>query len=382
MNVELMELNQRKNSILKFLDKENFDGLLVLDSFNMFYLCNFYHVTTERPIVYFIHKSGGTLLFVPSLEEEEALGLPNVDSVKTYFEYPGKFDIIDWVCNEIKALYKDTNKVAADNLSLSMYRKFQNKFSFVDESNVLYKMRLVKSDLEVEYLKKAGTYGDFIVDHGFKIIEPGRTEIDVLFDMQSATINKMIKDMGKIIYVPGGPASGLIPSGKRTALPHALPSAKVIEKGDTMILSCGANVHGYRVECERTCFVGEPDAEKIKAFEVMREAQEMAIDLMKIGIRCSEIDKEIMKYIIDHGYGKYIRHRTGHGKGLCTHEAPWIDEGDDTVLQKGMVLSSEPGIYIDGFSGFRHSDTIVVTDDKPLIVTAYPKDLESLVKLA
>src|SRR5699024_2028324 len=113
--------------------------------------------------------------------------------------------------------------------------------------------------------------------------------------------------------------------------------------------------------------------------QVMTTAQQMAISVMRPGMSCAEVDAIALDYIREAGYGKYLLHRTGHGKGLEEHEAPWIDEGDPTILKKGMVLSSEPGIYMEGFSGFRHSDTVVVTDDQPLVLTKSSKSIDDLI---
>lgn len=134
----------------------------------------------------------------------------------------------------------------------------------------------------------------------------------------------MIDELDEVIYVPGGPVGALLPTGWRTALPHGLPSNRKVEKGDTVMLSCGANVKGYRTETERTCFVGEPSKDKIKAFNVIYQAQKLATTMMVPGKSCSEIDRTVMDFIRENGYGDYIRHRTGHGKGLGEHETPGL----------------------------------------------------------
>jgi len=138
----------------------------------------------------------------------------------------------------------------------------------------------------------------------------------------------MVQELNEIIYVPGGHAEGLIPSGERTSLPHALPSSRIIQKGKTIIFSCGENFKGYRTECERTCFINGPDGLRKKAFNVMKDTQALGISLMKPGNICSDIDKQILDFIRKMGYGDYIRHRTGHGKGLEEHEIPWVEIGD------------------------------------------------------
>ena len=379
MIISKEEIGRRTGLIAKYLNNEGIDGFLVFDSYNIFYTCGFYHVPTERPVVQFVHSSGKSLLFVPQMEEEEASKLLVNGDIKVYFEYPGKFNILDWILKEIKDTFSSVKNIALDKADYRAYKKIQDSMEAVAVSDFIYDIRMIKSEEEISYLKKSAIYSDFIVDYGIHILQPGRSEMDLLSEMEKATVKKMLAELGEIIYVPGGPAGGLLPSGRRTSLPHALPSAKIVQASDTVLLSCGANVKGYRTECERTCFVGEPAQEKIKAFEVMRKAQEMGISLMKPGITCADVDRQVLSYIRESGYGQYIKHRTGHGKGLCEHEIPWVDEGDSTVLRPGMVLSSEPAIYMEGFSGFRHSDTVVVTNNEPLVLTQYTKKLEDLV---
>jgi len=269
--------------------------------------------------------------------------------------------------------------VAVDQVGLTAYQRLCDLFPNVSVEDMVFPSRIIKSDEEVTMLTASASYSDYIVGAGRAMLKPGVTELGLLNRMIVQTVDKMIEDMGEIIYVPGGPAGALVPSGPRTAMPHALPSARVVQENESMLLSCGANVCGYRTECERTFFLGSPSKEWRKAFEVMRRAQAMGIALMQPGAVCEDVDKQVLDFIRAEGYGDYIRHRTGHGKGLEEHETPYIAIGDKTVIQPGMIFSSEPGIYIEGMSGFRHSDIIWVSKDGPVVLTQYPKDLDSMI---
>jgi len=110
----------------------------------------------------------------------------------------------------------------------------------------------------------------------------------------------------------------------------------------------------------------------------MLKAQEAAFKALKPGAKCSTVDKATAKVFKKAGLSKLMRHHTGHGLGLEGHKPPWIDIGNNTVLKPGIVVSCEPGIYEPGFSGFRHSDTVLITEDGAEIITYYPRDLESL----
>lgn len=371
---------QRVEYIQDYLAKKDLSGLFVFNPYNIYYMTGLFHFPTERPISIFIPQNGEPVLFIPIMEIEEAHNTPFKD-IRHYFEFPGLKNPYDWMVEETKKSFPAIKRVIVDSVSHSLFKQLEEKLASASlkVDTIVHEMRLIKDDLEIEILRTAGIYSDFIVEAGIQLARPGISELELLQEMTNRTLNKMIEELHEVIYVPGGPAGGLVPSGIRTAMPHALPSAKKLARGETQILSCGANVGGYRTECERTCFIGDVSTRQEKVFKVMATAQQLALEAMRPGKTCAEVDAIALDYIRKEGYGDYILHRTGHGKGLEEHEAPWIDAGDQTVLKPGMVLSSEPGIYIEGFSGFRHSDTIIVTESEPLVVTNFPKSLDQLI---
>ncbi|MFD1038413.1 M24 family metallopeptidase [Virgibacillus byunsanensis] len=380
-HLPMSSYKKRVDRVQNHLVEKGTSGLFVSNPYNIFYMTGLFHFPTERPIALFVPQKGEPIFFIPIMELEEAKRVTIFKDIRHYFEYPGPIHPIDWMVDEIKGEYSNLSNISLDSGSHELFTQIKERFNGVSISfdSIVHTIRLTKDSEEIELLKNAAIYADFIVKSGMDIAEPGISELELLQEMSNRTLSKMVFDLDEVILVPGGPAGGLVPSGDRTAMPHALPSAKKLQKGETQILSCGANVGGYRVECERTCFIGDVSQEQEKVFNVMAEAQQMAIEAMRPGMTCAEVDSVALDHIRKAGYGKYLLHRTGHGKGLEEHEAPWIDEGDHTVLQPGMVLSSEPGIYIEGFSGFRHSDTVVVTDNEPLILTKFPRSIEELI---
>jgi Xaa-Pro dipeptidase len=138
-------------------------------------------------------------------------------------------------------------------------------------------------------------------------------------------------------------------------------------------------VSGYGAELERTMIVGEPTGEQEKYFKLMLEARRVALENIRPGARCSDVDRAVRKFFKEKGLEKHWRHHVGHGIGLEYHEAPFLDIGDNTELKPGMALTVEPGIYVEGLGGFRHSDTILVTEDGYEKLTNYPEELEELI---
>ncbi|MGM0420620.1 MAG: M24 family metallopeptidase [Bacillota bacterium] len=378
MKIPKEELNRRKVEVVNYLEAEDLDGLLLTDPYNLFYMLDFFFVPTERPFYCLITRSGQVLVAAPNLEKE-AGELEIVDDIFTYFDYPGRPDLYNWIIKSFKELEPGLKRIAVDTISLGLYQIFKKELESIENSKLIYKLRLTKTEVEAERLRTAAKYADFIVGVGAENVQTGISELELLDLMQSRTLQKMIAELDEIIYVPGGPCGGLVPFGKNTSLPHALPSNNRLQKGDALILSCGANYRGYRVESERSFFFGKPSDHLLEAFTVMKEAQALGLELIKPGVTCAEVDNQVLDFIRDAGYGEAIRHRTGHGKGLQEHEDPWVEGGDETVIQAGMVLSCEPGIYLEGDAGFRHSDTVLVTDSGVEVLTRFSKDIEDLI---
>jgi len=143
-------------------------------------------------------------------------------------------------------------------------------------------------------------------------------------------------------------------------------------------MHAGADVGGYSCELERTMIVGKPTSKQKRYFNVMVKAQEAAFKTFKPGVKCSDIDKATIDVFEKAGLMPLVKHHTGHGLGLEGHEPPWLDIGNDGPLRAGMVVSCEPGIYQTGFAGFRHSDTVLITEDGAEIITYYPRNLDAL----
>ena len=194
----------------------------------------------------------------------------------------------------------------------------------------------------------------------------------------------MTKTLGNR-YVPGSAGSETAFAGFRgqigpnSAYPHAITINATLKRGDVLVTGAGAKVFGYDSELERTMFVGEPSAEQRRYFHHMKEVQEVCFEAIKPGHECAEVDLAMRYYYEKHSLWHAWRHHVGHALGLLGHEAPFLDMGDHTILKPGMVFSVEPGLFIMGLGGFRHSDTIVVTESGIEYLTYYPRDLESMI---
>jgi Xaa-Pro aminopeptidase len=167
--------------------------------------------------------------------------------------------------------------------------------------------------------------------------------------------------------------------GRNSAIPHALAGNIVFQAGDVLVTGASAPVWGYLSELERTMVIGEPSAEQERMFGHMLALQDTAFDAIRPGGRCSDVDIAVRAYFEANDLMPHWRHHTGHAIGLRYHEGPFLDSGDHTEIRPGMVFTVEPGLYAPELGGFRHSDTVLVTNDGIEILTYYPRDLESLI---
>jgi Xaa-Pro dipeptidase len=166
--------------------------------------------------------------------------------------------------------------------------------------------------------------------------------------------------------------------GLRSAWAHAVAHNIEFQVGDVLVTETSAPIWGYNAELERAMIIGPPTDEMRRLFDHMRAAQQTAFAAFRPGVTCADVDRAVLRYFEENDLLPYWQQHVGHAIGLRNHEAPFLDVGDHTPVEPGMVFTIEPGVYAPGLGGFRHSDTVVVTADGIEILTDYPSDIESL----
>jgi Xaa-Pro aminopeptidase len=222
-------------------------------------------------------------------------------------------------------------------------------------SPVIDRLRMVKTPAEVEELALAGAAIDRVHARMGEWLRVGRTEAAVGADVAAAILAE-----GHV-----GVDFTIIGSGPNGASPHHELSDRVVQAGDLVVVDIGGETAtGYRSDCTRTYVVGgSAPAEVAEWYAVLKESQEAATAAVRPGVTCEQIDAVARQVITDAGWGEHFIHRTGHGIGLDTHEAPYVVAGNDLPLEPGMAFSVEPGIYLAGRCGARIEDIVVCTDD-------------------
>jgi Xaa-Pro aminopeptidase len=366
------------------MDRSGLDAVLVDDWRDVAYLSGFFHHPNERPAAVWI-SADRTILLVPELEREHALAQHvAVDDVVAFAEYPG---IESPFAPLARAVVGTGRWGHCPTLSTGRLAELQSVFSSVtwQLSGIVDTLRLVKTPEEVRLHRAAAQLGDVMLRRGRSLIElavadgtPLPTESQ-LADHVAREGSRWMYEMHSDVVVVPMLAAGLVYAGVNTAFPHGLPSSYRLRTGDTVILSLGGAVGGRYAESERTFFLGEPTPEQLRYFEADHRAQDVGTNQLRAGVVCRDANRACLDVIRGAGFGQYIRHRQGHGIGLNFHEPPWLEDGDVTVLQAGMVVSSEPGIYVPGHAGYRISDTVLVTDNGHERLTTYPRDLDDVV---
>ena len=164
-------------------------------------------------------------------------------------------------------------------------------------------------------------------------------------------------------------------TGAKSSLPHAVPGDETLKAGDFVVMDFGCIYEGYCSDMTRTILIGEPTEKHLQIYQTVLKAQLSALEQIKAGMTGSEVDKIARDIIAEAGYGECFGHGLGHGVGIDIHENPRFSPSEKSVIEAGMVMTVEPGIYVPGFGGVRIEDMVFVTENGICNVTHSPKEL-------
>lgn len=383
------ELDRRVGHMRAYMEQRNLEGLVVFGATRTFYLSGFHHLATERPVVLVVPLRGELALLVPHLEEENIpVRNPNIKEMKVYREYPGLKHPMVYLAELLgdKGLAESRLGVDSSGWGGGMgYRgpdlsEVLPKATLVNVRDVIDDMRAVKSAEEIELIRLSAMFGN--VTHGFlqDHIKPGAVEVDVAQRASRDGTAFMIKALPED-WEPYGRAEGAhasFTSGPKTAFNHRRAGGRRLKPGDVILTYAGAEVGGYTSELERTLMIEPLTDDHRKYFDLEVQAQDVAFDAIRPGARMCDVEKAVNAFLEENGLYSLTRTHIGHAIGIEGHEGPFLDVGDQTEIQVGFCLTVEPCLFLPGFAGFRHSDTVVVTEDGIDMITYYPRDIESL----
>lgn len=245
-------------------------------------------------------------------------------------------------------------------------RKEFSDVEFVPVDSLIEKIVICKNEKEIELTKKAVDITDRTFSDLLNIIKPGMTEREV-----SAHISYLQKLYG----ADGDSFDAIVASGERSAFPHARPTDKKIISGELLKLDFGCTVEGMKSDMTRTIAIGNVSDECKNIYNIVKEAQQRALDTVKAGINTKVLDASARDFIKEKGYGNSFGHGLGHGLGYDIHEKPAVNERSDYKLEVNNIITIEPGIYVEGLGGVRIEDDVIVKENGCEILNKSSKEL-------
>ncbi len=259
--------------------------------------------------------------------------------------------------------------IEASNISLEMMAKIKRLFPlcrFLKTTKVLETISAIKQPNEMKLLRKAAAITDEVFKKVLPLIKPGVCECDI-----AAEISYWHRRLG----AEGDAFEPIVASGPRAALPHARASKKKIKNREMVVLDFGCRYNGYHSDLTRTVAIGTPTKEMKHIYTIVAEAQQRALDALRVGQKAQTIDSYARTHIQNAGYGIYFFHSLGHGLGIRIHEPLRLSANSNDVLEEGNVFTVEPGIYVPTSGGVRIEDDVILHKNSVEIITHSPKEL-------
>jgi len=389
LQIQPSEYQTRINRLLEHLDRQRLAGMVLFDRDYILYYTGFAFIPTERPVAFVLNARGEKALFVPRLEAEHARSHAIIDRVDFYVEYPYTQHPMQLLKQALGEMGLSGN-LAADEDGYPWLLGYRGPRLSELTGGVPQPIRafiedqmMIKSQAELALIRESIQWANLAHSLLQRYTRVGVTETEVSLKASTEATLAMLNAIGPIYRAQSAFSEGISVGyrgqiGRNAAIPHALANNITFQAGDLLVSGASAPVWGYNSEVERTMVLGSATPKQAEMFTHMQALQDLAIAALKPGIRCSEVDRQVRAYFENNHLMPYWKHHSGHAIGLRYHEGPFLDIGDDTFIQPGMVFTVEPGLYSPELGGFRHSDTVVVTEDGYEVMTYYPRDLASL----
>ncbi|MHB8588911.1 MAG: M24 family metallopeptidase [Candidatus Dormibacteraceae bacterium] len=378
----------RREAVAAGMEAAGLDAICVFYPARVAYLTGFHHIPTERPIALVLGPKAGAILVVPAVEKEHAESSTSLDRVDVYFEYPGAEHPMERVAAVLGEIGARPARTGADHDGYIPYWGYRGPLlsdligqRAFDAEPIIESLRRVKSPTEIACIQLSCDWAVRAHRRMQAAIETGKTEMEIYAPVVTETLQEMLREMPgwRPRSSAGTGLEAMFVAGRSTAMPHGFVRGHGVRQGDVLVSGASADIDGYLSELERTMVVGEPTPDQVRAFEAMLALQACAIETMAPGVPAGEVELAAVRLADELGVADKLRHHVGHSIGLEGHEAPFLDRGEETVLEPGMVFTVEPGVYVKELGGFRHSDTVVITEDGCRVMTDYPRELKDLV---
>ena len=383
------EFHERRGRLLEHVRRDGLSGYVLFGADYIQYFTGFWFLSNERPVIYAESVDGDSAVFVPEFEVERTRAETAFERIESYPEYPG-IEHPMTIFARVLADLGIRNAIGADEDGYPGILGYKGPTLSVVASaavsslgDVIESMMARKSETEIALIRESGGW----CAHAHRLLQEytrlGATEAEASLRAGHETTLAMLEALGDAygggLSSSAGASAGYRGQiGLRSSWAHAVAHNIEFRPGDVLVTETSAPIWGYNAELERALIIGEPTDQMRRLFDHTVAAQRVAFDAIRPGATCADVDGAVMRYFEQNDLLPYWRQHTGHGIGLRNHEAPFLDLGDHTVLEPGMVFTVEPGLYDATIGGFRHSDTVVVTEEGVDLLTDYPLDIDSL----
>jgi Xaa-Pro aminopeptidase len=375
------EYESRVTRLQALISKGDMDGILVTQPENLIYFSGYrtgLYNSKFRPFLCFVPVSGAPTLVLPNLEAGLGRQTSYIQDIRCWGNTPGcqGTNPLALSAEVIKAHGDKRMRIGIEldngqrmGMNLAQFDELRGllpKVDFVSSSAPIWKLRSVKSQREIEYMREACRIADKAMEAAVEFVRQGKTEKE-LANVMGMAIMKEGADFPRSLSISSGVGNYDVLNG--------LSTNRALQKGEMVNIDFGTLFNGYCSDITRSIFIGPPSERQRAFYMATRVIQDEACKAVRPGVPISEIDRVAEKAIIDSGYREYMLHRSGHSLGLEVHEPPSIGPGEDTLVEVGMVLAIEPGIYDFTIGAFRIEDNVVVTPNGSEHLNRFTRDL-------
>ena len=322
---------------------------------------------SERLIALLLPVEGEAVLVAPSFELERLRRQTKLRTLRGWEEQESPYDIVRDTLGPALAKASILVEPHTEHLSVTALARAMPDAKMLDGNLVFERLRVVKEEAELARIRRAIAITHDVFDAAFAALRPGARDKEV-----SAAIADDFRSAGVDGYA-------LVQFGPMSALPHGRPRGDALGKGMVVLVDGGCMVDGYWSDITRTRFFGgPPPADFVKVYETVHDAQSAAIEKVRPGVPCQELDRAAREVIRKAGYGERFTHRVGHGMGMDGHEAAYMVEGNAAPLEAGFVFSVEPGIYLPEAFGVRIEDDVACGPGGAMVLSRRAEKQEGL----
>ena len=356
-------VRQRRKSLLKYAKDIDCDTVVTFEPENLFYMTGFW-----GEAIGLLEKNGKTTIIAPELEvgraQEESQDCEIITGERG----------VGLLLSLVKKLEGSKN-VCTDCQNYSVMMSLKKSVKRIKSStDPFYNARMIKDENEIKILKKASKIIDEMFELCTKKMRLGQKESELQTILMQYAMEQQMFDTGykstlNPLIIAGGPNG---------ALPHAQVTDRKFKKGDLVVIDLTLRYKGYVSDATRTFAMGKIPEKASDAYEIVKESQRLGLKSIRPNVDCKEVDTACRKYIEEKNYGQYFIHSTGHGIGLEVHELPTVSYRSTTKLKENMAITVEPGIYIENKFGIRIEDSLIVKQQRPIIMHKFTKDLVTL----